>query len=493
MGDGLRRLKDSAAKYYARGKYDKALLAWQKVVEKDPADLSSRLRLGDVYRRVDQPARAVSCYREVAGFYARDGLLLKAIAACRLILEVESDHTDTQALLADLYARKYGHPPPPERPLPERVGPRARAVEAGPEPGQGVADGIPAPAPAGPPPDEDPPAAAGPDADADEVLIVAEVDTDGDDDDEILLDLDALGDEPIDVSAVEPPPLPPAPEPRVLPEMALFSDLDRDAFIALMEQMDHRRLDPGEVVVRQGEQGDAFFVVADGTLVVTREVGGETLELARLDEGHFFGEMALLSDAPRSATVTCETPVELFELDRALLEHLAADHPSVQAALERFYRQRLLANLMATSPIFRPFDRAQRRALVQRFNALTVPAGEAVVEEGQPSGGLYLVMSGEVAVTRGAGFEEETLARLHEGDVFGEMSVLGRQSATATVRMLREGVLLRLPTEAFNELIMTHPQILEVVSELTEARSQANAARAGGGPGLELDPGDLLV
>ena len=489
MGDALRRLKDSAAKYYAKGKYDKALLAWQKIVEKDPSDLSSRLRLGDVYRKVDQPAKAVTCYREVAGFYARDGLLLKAIAACRLILEVEPGHTDTQALVADLYARKYGHPPPPERPLPERVGPRARAAEAA--RAEAVADGTPPPPRRGPRPTKPLPTPGR--ADADEALMVAEVDTGGDDDEEILLDLDSLGDEPIDVSAVEPPPLPPAPEPRVLPEMALFSDLDRDAFIALMEQMDHRRLDPGEVVVRQGEQGDAFFVVADGTLVVTREVGGETLELARLDEGHFFGEMALLSDAPRSATVTCETPVELFELDRALLEHLAADHPSVQAALERFYRQRLLANLMATSPIFRPFDRAQRRALVQRFNAMTVPAGEAVIEEGQPSGGLYLVMSGEVAVTRGAGFEEETLARLHEGDVFGEMSVLTRQSATATVRTLREGVLLRLPTEAFNELIMTHPQILEVVSELTEARSQANAARAGGGPGLELDPGDLLV
>ncbi len=480
MGDALRRLKDSAAKYYAKGKYDKALLAWQKIVEKDPSDLSSRLRLGDVYRKVDQPAKAVSCYREVAGFYARDGLLLKAIAACRLILEVDPGHTDTQALVADLYARKYGHPPPPERPLPDRVAPRGRAAEA-------VAEAVAeAAAPA-------PDVAADATADADEALVVAEVDTGDDDDEEILLELDSLGDEPIDVSAIEPPPLPPAPQLEVLPEMALFSDLARDAFIALMEQMRHRRLDPGAVVVRQGEQGDAFYVVADGTLVVTRDVGGETLELAHLDEGHFFGEMALLSDAPRSATVTCETPVELFELDRALLERLAADHPSVQAALERFYRQRLLANLMATSPIFRPFDRSQRRTLVQRFNAMTVPAGETVIEEGQPSGGLYLVMSGEVAVTRGAGFAEETLARLHEGDVFGEMSVLTRQPATATVRTLRECVLLRLPTEAFNELIMTHPQILEVVSELTESRSQANAARATGGPGLELDPGDLLV
>lgn len=482
MSDRARRIKDKAAGYFAKGKFDKALLAWQEVVKRDPADLTSRLRLGDVYRRLEESQKAIACYREVAGFYARDGLLLKAIAACRLILEVDPSHTETQELLAELYSQKYGHPPPPERGvrLPGQKKPKAAADEAvraaaseaeAPEPEV-------APAEAAPPPPKAPA----------EALLELE---DGDDEDEeILLDLDAT-DEPIDVSDVEPPPPPPPPEARELPPMTLFSDLDKDAFIALMEQMNHQRLGPGEVVVRQGEKGEAFYVVADGRLRVYREVDGEEIDLAHLTEGHFFGEMALLSDAPRSATVVTETDTELFELDRPLLERLTRDHPSVEEALERFYRQRLLSNLLATNPIFRPFDKDERRALIQRFNAMEVPAGEVVIEEGKPSGGLYLIMSGEVAVTQGSGFDETTLARLAEGDIFGEMSALTQKEASATVRVLRHGTFLRLPTEVFHELMMSHPQILEVVSELTDARTKQNEARKQAGGALDAD--DLLL
>lgn len=437
MADKLRRLKDKATAYFSKGRYDKALLAWQAVVEHDPKDLASRLRLGDTFRRVDQPERAIACYAEVADFYARDGLLLKAIAVCKLILEVDAEHTGTQELLAELYARKYGHPPPPP--------PEARK------------------APPPPAPEED--------------AFALEVGEDEGDEEEII-DLDAVGDEPIDIRDVTPPAPPPPPEQKALPVIPLFSDLEKDALVALMSRIRLRRFAPGEAVIREGEKGESFYVVAEGSLKVGRAVDGREVDLARLGEGHFFGEMALLSDAPRSATVTAETDAELLELDRPLLESLIEAHPSVDQALQRFYRQRLLANLMATSPVFRPFDRDVRRGLVERFSAVEAGPGEILVTEGQPSDGLYVVLTGEVAVTRGEGFEEKTLARLHESDVFGEMSLLERGPATATVRTLRRSMLLKLPAEAFSDLMMTHPQILEVVSELTEERTRKNAALA---------------
>jgi len=82
--------------------------------------------------------------------------------------------------------------------------------------------------------------------------------------------------------------------------------------------------------------------------------------------------------------------------------------------------------------------------------------------------GLYVVLHGSVAVTTTKGRQSIELARLREGEIFGEMSLITRQPATATVTSGGNSILLRLPRESFQELAVTHPQILALVSELTE-------------------------
>ena len=68
-----------------------------------------------------------------------------------------------------------------------------------------------------------------------------------------------------------------------------------------------------------------------------------------------------------------------------------------------------------------------------------------------------------------------------EGELFGEMSLLNRTPATATVTATRNASLLRLPREDFNSLILSHPQVLVLVSELTDARQRDTEARLSGG------------
>ena len=76
-----------------------------------------------------------------------------------------------------------------------------------------------------------------------------------------------------------------------------------------------------------------------------------------LGEGAFFGEMALLSGAPRSATVESAAPeTQVFEISATTLAQISRAHPQVFQALKKFCRERMLANLMATSAIFRPFS-----------------------------------------------------------------------------------------------------------------------------------------
>ncbi len=75
----------------------------------------------------------------------------------------------------------------------------------------------------------------------------------------------------------------------------------------------------GEEIVRQGEQGDDFFIILEGTAVVTqfRKEGERPEEVGRLGPSEYFGEIALILDRPRAATVTSKGPLKCVKLDRA--------------------------------------------------------------------------------------------------------------------------------------------------------------------------------
>src|SRR5581483_3084405 len=228
----------------------------------------------------------------------------------------------------------------------------------------------------------------------------------------------------------------------------------------------------------QGDEARSFFVLNQGDLKVVRSPaeGGTPIDLGRLHAGDFFGEMALVSDNRRSASVVAVTEGDALEFPGPILKELVSAHPEAAGALNRFTRSRLLQNTMATSALFRPFDRAQRKLLVARFLIRDVEPGVRVVVEGQPSDGLYVVMLGDFRVER-AGSQ---VAMLGAGDVFGEMSLLTRSNATATVTSEGHGRLLRLPRKVFDELIRTHPQVLEMVSTLADHRQHLNEGLSSG-------------
>jgi CRP-like cAMP-binding protein len=466
----LRKLKDEAAELATKGRLEKAASLYREVLRDDPTDVGSRRALAEVLRRAGHLAEATAAYHAVAERFARDGLLVKAIAISRVILELDPAHVETQAALADLYAKA----------APPASGGRGSAGDTG---GEQRGGALLAPAPraasAGEPPDADELplelAARGPTA-LDDILLAAraahergvEPDLDGE---------DGVGpaEPPETASPVGEHDEPLAPRTALgLPRVAIFSDLHRDAFVALTAAMALRRVRAGEVVLEEGDTGTSFYVVAAGSLTVSkRDERRDVVRLARLGEGDFFGEMALLSGSPRAATVTADEPAELLEFRAEALREVAGRHPQLAASLRRFYRQRLLANAMAVSALFRPFGREDRKLLMERFRARVVRRGEVVVREGEPSDGLYVVLSGAADVVKRRAGAPVVIGQLREGDLFGEMSCLRKTPATASVVVGRAGTLLRLPRAEFDDLVVSYPRILELVAELTEERAES--------------------
>jgi CRP-like cAMP-binding protein len=247
----------------------------------------------------------------------------------------------------------------------------------------------------------------------------------------------------------------------VLPKTPFFSVLTPDLFKMAVERVRLISLPAGETLFSQGDPGDDLYVVAWGevAVLVPREV-------ARLSEGDFFGEIGLLADRPRTATVRATVDSQVLALDRPLLNDLVAASPDLLKVLLRFLRERLIATLAETSPLFAPFTPLERLGLAARFQFLEIDEGLRMIEEGVKSPGLFVMLAGEAEAVTG----EQSVGHLGGGDVFGENSLIAGQPATAAVVALGKCFVLFLPRSAFSELIMTHPQVLEHISAVVEAR-----------------------
>lgn len=270
-----------------------------------------------------------------------------------------------------------------------------------------------------------------------------------------------------------------------LPPTPLFSSLDRTALRMLIERVEVRMFGPGERIIRQGESGTSLFVLVEGEVAVWRE-GPPRVEVARLEEGAFCGEIALLTKRARSATVESLSECTLLEISREVIGELVLRQPSVLRVLLRFFRERLIDSLVDTHELFAPFAGPDRESLAQRFAFIEVTKGTELAREGEPIDGLYIILAGPVTASREGGDSTP----LSTGDVFGETSLLTSEDSVATITTEGKCWLLRMDQRAFRETIMTHPHVLAVLSDISAQRLAARSVALSGG---QLDETQIPV
>lgn len=272
-----------------------------------------------------------------------------------------------------------------------------------------------------------------------------------------------------------------AAEAQIAP-LPLFSSLEKDGLRALISAFEMITVPAGKHVIEQGEEGAEAYIVARGELEVRRtseesEDGPPSImTLARLTNGALFGEMALLSRAPRAAAVVACRPSILLVARRDALEVVAEKRPEVGIELAAHCRRRMVANLVRTSPVLIHVDPDERPALVERFETKVYEKGEKLVAEGRETAGLHLVASGEVAVIGHEGGESFVISTLGVGDVVGEVALVLRRKANADVVAVHPTVTLFLPREEFVALIREHPAILQSLYLLAVARDEETSS-----------------
>jgi CRP-like cAMP-binding protein len=124
---------------------------------------------------------------------------------------------------------------------------------------------------------------------------------------------------------------------EALKRAPLFESLSRPELEELAKRTDDLDFAAGKVLCKEGESGGEFYVIMSGEVEVTR--GGKTL--ATVGDGGFFGEVSLVQDVPRNATVTATTPIRSFVLTRGRFLKLLDDQPGVERKVLRALANRL--------------------------------------------------------------------------------------------------------------------------------------------------------
>jgi CRP-like cAMP-binding protein len=261
----------------------------------------------------------------------------------------------------------------------------------------------------------------------------------------------------------------------------LFSALDPESFKATVSVFDVRFVPADQALVDEGSVGKEAFIVARGELDVSKKSmhpGGAPLALARLGNGALFGEMALLSSAPRTATVTACRPSVVLVGSKGALDRVAAKAPEVGRVFAEFCRRRMLDNLMRTNFILKSANPSERPALIERFTVRQFNQGDRIVAQGSPPDGLHIVALGEVDIVHHDGKEPTLVARLGPGEVVGEVALILRRPAITDVIAHHPTVTLFLQRDRFLGLARAHPKVFVELYELAVHRDQETATAA---------------
>jgi CRP-like cAMP-binding protein len=251
---------------------------------------------------------------------------------------------------------------------------------------------------------------------------------------------------------------------RLLGGTLLFRDLPPEDLAALAAAVRPEAHQAGAYVVREGEQGDKLYLIYSGHLAVTQKLAevARTDRFGELHPGDLFGERALLGDGRRTATVRCATPCVLLTLDQAGFEGLILTRLS-RADLEDKVQK---IGFLARTELARHWSQAALAAFAGRAKFHDFPKGSQIVRAGMQFEYFCLVHEGEFAVVR----DGKQKAHLRRGDCYGELSMLGHNTAKADIVALTPGRCLLVPSEDFLGFIMHDFAVALQFERLGDAR-----------------------
>ncbi|KAK2755247.1 camp-dependent protein kinase regulatory subunit [Colletotrichum kahawae] len=233
----------------------------------------------------------------------------------------------------------------------------------------------------------------------------------------------------------------------------LFSHLDDEQSSQILGALIEKPIPAkGIKVISQGDAGDFFYVVEKGSFDVyvnssgTLQPGPEGMgqKVGTIQAGGSFGELALMYNAPRAATVTsAESGCTLWALDRLTFRRILME--------STFARRRMYESFLEEVPLLQSLTPYERSKIADALETQKYTPGETIIKEGDPGHSFYLLESGEADAY--IGDSEEAVKHYSKGDFFGELALLNDAPRAASIVATTDVKVASLGKSAFQRLL----------------------------------------
>ena len=238
----------------------------------------------------------------------------------------------------------------------------------------------------------------------------------------------------------------------------LFGNLEGKDLDIVIGAMEEKRFKAGENVITQGENGDCLYIIEEGNLDCFKKFSSteEPKLVKKYQPGDSFGELALLYNAPRAATVKATTDVITWMLDRETFNHIVKD--AAQKKREKYEEFLKKVDILST---IEPYELMQ---ISDAIKTATFHKDEYIIKEGEMGDVFYILEEGNCIATKTIepGKPEEKVKEYKEGDYFGERALIKGEPRAANIIAKSEIVkVISLDRVSFKRLLGPISELLK--------------------------------
>lgn len=235
----------------------------------------------------------------------------------------------------------------------------------------------------------------------------------------------------------------------------LFSQLDQESLKTIIFALEEKRVNKGDEVIKQGDQGDFFYVVEKGK--VSYYVDGKKVNDS--SNGSSFGELALMYNSPRAATVVAESDCILWALDRMTFRRILLERTSRKRSMyDRFLKE---------VPLLKSLSSYERSKLADALNTENYVEGKNIVTQGEGGKNFYFIENGTADVIK----DGKVVQKLRKGDYFGELALLYDSPRQATVKATSSLKVVTLGKSGFQRLLGPAVEVLKLQDPTKKMKS----------------------
>lgn len=243
--------------------------------------------------------------------------------------------------------------------------------------------------------------------------------------------------------------------------LATFPGADNPEVAKALHEGKYQDFEAREVIIKQGDPADAFYLLTAGHVEVIRsDARGHEEDPIPLGPGSYFGEIGLLHNIPRTATVrvTRDGPATTLVLSGEAFRKIIAASDMISSEIARVMRKRSAINQL--HQLIQEASILQLASKLPGFTPIRVAAGQTVVRQGDPPDTFYIIFRGHAEVSHPTKEGLEHVATLHPGDYFGEAGLMHNVPRNASIMAgYSELLLLKCDRETFNKLIADTPDL----------------------------------